>query len=202
LKTDLAQRRVRLNIAAFYSDYSDKQEQFFNGVFQVTSNAAAATIKGFEVDLTALPIDWLTLGAAVGYQDATYDDYHDPITGRDFTGNRLPGIPEWTGSLSAQIDQTMSSGWSWMLRGDVAYRDEKLGRASNDPFFVGEAMTLVNARLGFTTPSNRYQISVWAKNLLDKDYEVSRSEIDGLGQYVRMNQPLSWGIELRGRFGN
>jgi len=45
-------------------------------------------------------------------------------------------------------------------------------------------------------------ISVWSKNLLDDDFEVSRSEIAGLGRYVRMNQPRSWGIELRGRFGN
>jgi len=168
----------------------------------VTSIAAAATIKGFEADVTALALDWLTLGATLGYQDATYDDYYDPITGRDFSGNELPGIPPWNASASAQVNRTMASGWAWILRGDVSYRDDVYGQPSNNPFFVGEARTLVNARLGFTSPGKRYTISVWSKNLFDSNYEVSRSEIDGLGTYVRMNEPRSWGIELRGRWGD
>ena len=203
LKSDLAQRRVRLNLAAFYSDYQDKQEVFFNGVISSTSNAASATIKGLEADLTALATDWLRLGAAFGYQKAEYDEYVDPIAGRDFSGNRLAGVPEWTGALYGQIDRQLVNGWAWMLRADLSYEDETESSQANTPLYSLESRTLVNARLGLTSPSGRWSVSLWSKNLLDEDYAVGKFAISGLfTDYISLNQPRSWGLELRGRWGN
>jgi iron complex outermembrane receptor protein len=201
LKSEFADGRARLNLAAFYSDYEDKQEQFFNGIIQVTANAAAAEITGFEADLTLLATDWLTVGGALGYQNAEYDAYVDPLAGTDFSGNELADIPEWTGAFFTQVDRELANGWGWMARLDVAYEDEAFNRPSNDPDFTGEESTLVDARIGVTTPGERYGLYLWSKNLLDEDYIRRQSEILGT-RYLVLNRPRSWGIELRGRFGD
>jgi iron complex outermembrane receptor protein len=201
LKSEFADGRARLNLAAFYSDYEDKQEQFFNGIIQVTANAAAAEITGFEADLNLLATDWLTIGGAIGYQSAEYDEYVDPLAGTDYSGNELADIPQWTGAFFTQVDRELANGWSWMARIDVAYEDEVFNRPSNDPDFTGEDSTLVDARIGLSTPGNRYGLYLWSKNLLDEDYIRRRSETLGT-RYLVLNRPRSWGIELRGRFGD
>ncbi len=202
LKSDLSDDRVRINIAAFYMDFEDKQEQFFNGVTQTTSNAASAEVSGVEFELTTLPVSGLLLGATLGYQDGTYDQYLDPLTGVDFSGNELPKTPEWTASVSAQFNHQFSNGWGLLLRADGSYRDESQTNPSNDPRFSQESHILVDARLALSSPSDRYSIALWSRNLLDEDYRVSGFEVTGLASYQRLNAPRFWGLELTGRFGN
>ena len=59
VKTDLLDRRLRLNLAAFYYDYTDLQVQDVEGNNTVVRNAATAVIQGLELETTAL------LGSAV-----------------------------------------------------------------------------------------------------------------------------------------
>ena len=60
LKTDFADGRVRLNVAAFYNEITDMQRELNIGdpdviVLQATINAGDVTIQGAEVDLVAAP---------------------------------------------------------------------------------------------------------------------------------------------------
>src|SRR6188508_2220515 len=57
-------------------------------------NAAKAETKGFELELTALPIDNLTLSASIAYLDAEFKDFVTP-QGADLSGNKLQDSPEW-----------------------------------------------------------------------------------------------------------
>lgn len=202
VKSDLADNRVRFNVAAFYMDFEDKQEQFFNGVTQSTSNAASAEVSGLELELTTLPLPGLLLGATVGYQDGTYQDYFDPLTGLDFSGNELPKTPEWTASVSAQFNHQFSNGWGLLVRTDGSYRDESQTNPGNDPRFSQESHILVDARVALSTSSDRYTIALWSRNLLDENYRVSGFEVTGLASYQRLNAPRMWGLELTGRFGD
>lgn len=202
LKSDLSDNRVRINVAAFYMDFEDKQEQFFNGVTSVTSNAASAEISGVEFELTARPVSSVLLGATVGYQDGTYDQYLDPLNGNDFSGNKLPKTPDWTGSLTAQFNHQFSNGWGLLLRADGIYRDESQTAPANDPRFSQEASTLVDARIALSNPSDRFSIALWSKNLLDDSYRSSGFAVTGLADYQRLNIPRTWGLEITGRIGN
>lgn len=67
LKTDLFDRRVRLNLAAFYNDFTDAQLTLLScpqfggpGPCALPQNAGDATLKGFEAELLATPVDGLT----------------------------------------------------------------------------------------------------------------------------------------------
>ncbi|MBP7334347.1 TonB-dependent receptor [Niveispirillum sp.] len=76
LKTELLDRRVRLNSSAFYYDYSNIQVGLISAAGVTTvQNAAAARVYGLDVDLTALLSDQLTLRGAVNLLDSKYKNY-------------------------------------------------------------------------------------------------------------------------------
>ena len=77
LKSDLFDRRVRLNLTAYYADSTDLQ--IISGLVRangaigfITGNFADYRNKGVEAELTVVPVDGLTLYANVGYQDDEY----------------------------------------------------------------------------------------------------------------------------------
>jgi len=192
IKSILADGKVRLNAAAFSMDYNNKQEQFFNGVHQIVSNAAKAKIEGFEVDFTARPTRSWLLGATFGYQEAKYVSY----PGND--GNRLTDAPRITGSLSAQYDHRMGNEWSWFARADARYRDMSYQQPDNDPNFTQPASTLVDISFGLREPSSRYSVILWIKNASNQTYRVSTYALTALATtYQSVNPPRMIGLELR-----
>lgn len=72
----------------------------------IVTNAARASIKGGEIELSAKPVGWLTLSATAGYTDANYSSYGD--SGVSFVANKLPGAPELTSNVSATVRQPIS----------------------------------------------------------------------------------------------
>lgn len=117
-KADLFSDRVRFNGAAFYSDYSDIQvvrnvplPGGAAGVTTVLDNAAEAKLWGFELDLTAQPIEGLTLGGTVGYTKGEYDEFTAAAPGGgiiDRSDEPIGGL-EWTYTLNGRYETQLSS---------------------------------------------------------------------------------------------
>jgi iron complex outermembrane recepter protein len=92
LKSEYLQRRLRVNIEGFYYDYNNIQvTQILSAVSHIT-NAAIATIKGVDLDISAVPIDRLTLTASFEVMEGRYDSFpngtffvYDPVTGGNCT---------------------------------------------------------------------------------------------------------------------
>ena len=103
MKTMLMNGRARVNVAAFQMDYTNLQVQtpIGIGVFDIR-NAAAATIRGLEVEPSSRIGAGLEAGGHLAWLDATYDRYLavgiGGVTG-DAAGNRLNNAPEWSGRL-------------------------------------------------------------------------------------------------------
>ena len=95
--------RSRFGVSAFVMDYTNLQVQtpIGIGVFDIR-NAAAATIRGVEVENTSRIGRGIEAGGHVTWLDATYDQYiavnNINVTG-DVAGNRLNNAPEWAGRL-------------------------------------------------------------------------------------------------------
>src|SRR3546814_14462823 len=75
--SDLCDRKVRLNGAAYLSDVSDLQRDITvasvtQGTVSVVANATDATILGFEAEMTVIPVRGLELTGNVGYVDIQY----------------------------------------------------------------------------------------------------------------------------------
>ncbi|MBL8643610.1 MAG: TonB-dependent receptor [Rhodospirillaceae bacterium] len=85
-KTTWLDGRLMVNGAVYYQDYSKKQVSisFINpnstppGLLATrVVNAGAASVKGFELDVSAAPVDNVTLTASYTYNDGKYDTFTD-----------------------------------------------------------------------------------------------------------------------------
>ena len=99
-KHEFADGVVRLNWAAFYSEYSDLQTTIFKGVGFAVSNAASSEVQGLEVDFMMALTDTIRIGVNAAYLDATYGDFRDgPCTAIQLDASRAaPAAPPQCGT--------------------------------------------------------------------------------------------------------
>jgi iron complex outermembrane receptor protein len=213
LKTSLFDRRLRMNLSAFYYDYSDLQVLSVNqqsGSAVPTlglDNAADATIKGLEFEATAKPNEWLDFGLNFGILDAKFKNYLsgalDPVSGlpRDFSGNRLPGAPKFTLSTFAQV--TVPAGrFETRWRAEYNYTGKKFyNNAQNELISSRAGYGLINLRATLADPENGWELTGWAKNVTDKSYIVDATDLTGFGFVPRYyGERATYGVELSLKF--
>lgn len=219
LKGDFLDRRLRINLAVYHTDFDDFQENTFVGTGFVLQNAGKIKSTGGELEIFALPTPWLSLSAGLSYVDADYDEFlagactRTPLIGTpdagapnypntcDNTGNRVPLTPEFSFYASAHVSQTFGNGMVGYGQLDVSYRDDTEAGNDNDPNKVIPSYTLVNLRLGVAI-NDRYDVSVWAKNLFDDDYHGGsfNSVIREGTLTAYITEPRTWGATLRATF--
>ena len=201
---DQTDRRLSLNLATFYYEYKDKQEQINTGVSFVVSNAAEASGYGAEIELLANPADGLDIIASAGFLKAEYDLFPDGGgLGIDFTGNKLAGAPEFSGSLAVQYSTPMGDnmgGLGLFIRGEVDHTGEFFFTGANNPLLETEAFTSFNARIGLQGRSGKWGVYLWGRNLSDETILGGGNSLFGDLILTRsINIGRTFGIELRGR---
>jgi len=108
LKGKAIDGRLTFAAAGYYQWYKDIQRtlSFIPAPGQplatVILNAADATIKGGEVEVTAKPWQFLELGGSIAYSDASYSDFVSP-SGVNLSDNEFAMAPKWTYSLRARV---------------------------------------------------------------------------------------------------
>jgi iron complex outermembrane receptor protein len=207
-KTELLDRRLRLNASAFTSDYKQIQLLVFNtatGLFE-TDNAGDARIRGFEVEaVTRLNFGdtaSLDLNGSLGYLDAKYLSVSPRVQGVSLS-DRLPLTSDWTWSASAQLNLPFGeSAGELQLRADYAYRSTFSFQIENDPLEIQPGYGLLNLRATYVAPEGRFSVAVFGTNIGDKRYFTGRADtLSGNG--VAFGSPApgrEWGVELGFRF--
>jgi iron complex outermembrane recepter protein len=200
-KTDWWDHRVRVNVAAYYSQYEDiitplaaTDPDFPFLPYVKFVNLGSSTQKGFEVELTATPIKNLWLNFSYSLIDAELDplpgappgwidgctaagvasgkcDQVSPGTVRK--GNSPILYPERTAHFDiSYIVET--NGWgSFTPRLDVNYQSTIFQGEDNNPYTAVEARTLLDARLTWEAPEGGWQGILSVTNLGDKQYFVN-----------------------------
>lgn len=208
LKSTLFDQRVRLNISAFYYDYSDLQvlsvNQQGSGIPTLgLDNAADAKIMGLEFELYAKPVENLDLGLNFGLLDAEYKNYTsgaiDPATGqpRDFSGNTLPGAPNFTLSTFAQYIQPLTNDISASLRLEYNFTGKKFyNNAEDDLVSSQEGYGLVNIRTAIRQAEDQWEVAFWGRNITGKSYIVDATDLRDFGLIpLYYGERATWGIE-------
>lgn len=210
LKSELFDRRVRFDVAAYSGDYKQIQRQvirIIRGAPSVfVSNAAAATVKGAEAELTVAPAEGLQLRAGIGYTDAEYDAWNfvDPVTGarEDLSKNRFAIVPKYTYRLSAQYRRDLgpaivSASASWNATSKYFLSPEN----RND--FIQDGYGLLSARLAVLMRDEDVEVALFGNNLTDKYYNTFGS-VYGLPAGALLvpvsGQPRMVGASLTYRF--
>ncbi|MCC7248258.1 MAG: TonB-dependent receptor [Lysobacter sp.] len=217
-KTQLFDRRITLNLAAFYYDYSDLQARLLTS--QTTTsveNAASATIKGFEGELVLRPIANFTLSGQVTYLDATYDDFCETVSGGtpllgdaacvtssggaggNRAGNRLPLAPRWAGGVMANYSVPVAGAGELALNAGYTFQTNSYFLANNDSLLETGGWDRLDARIGFTL-KNGLEIYGYGRNLTDERYVGSGGRTTPTIALASVNEPRTYGVGARFRF--
>lgn len=193
-KSELLDNHVLFNFALFYIDWDDMQVEQPSYPDYVIENAAEATSKGAEVEITARPMEGLDVYGSVGLVDATFDKY--VLDGVDCSDNNVPNAPESTYSLGA----TYRFLRNWMVNAEINGTGKVYYEASNDK--SQDSYQIVNLKIGYE--SEKLDIYLFAENLFDEAYATRVFEMDGLdgneAWWARNGDPLTVGMTMRYRF--
>jgi iron complex outermembrane receptor protein len=224
LKSRFFDRRVQLNLAAFYYDYQNHQVTQVVGATTFT-RSASGRLYGAEAELAVQAMENLRLDASLGllrskYRGNTMDPNDPSSPTRNVNGNPFPNAPETT--FAAGFDWTVLDNETGKVtvRGDTSY----MGKYYFDPFKdygqtpcnkpapgfnilqAGPAIAcgnpgywLFNGRV--TYERGNYALSVWGKNLSNKRYYTYGLNIDVFGlDYLNRGMPRTYGVEARVKF--
>ena len=206
VKSNLFDNLLTANLAGFYTNYEDLQLSQIVGAGVSLTNAAEATIYGFEAELAAALGEYIDLNASVGYLDATYDDFSNcPPPGAanpafitpTCDGNVLNLAPEWTAAMGAQFTYPVGGIGEFVARADWNYRSRVFFEPQNDPRLSGASRNLLDVRAGIV--SDHWEVFGWAKNLTDEVYvnfADDRSAI-GINLTQAFGAPRTYGVTLR-----
>ncbi len=214
-KAELADR-VRLNAAAFLSDYTDFQSASFVGLQFLVNNVEKVRVKGVEADITARVTSDFTVDVSATYAEATYEEYtqgscytgrtpDDPVTRAcNLSGDTLPFAPKLTATVGVQWEHEFNFG-RLFSRLDGSWVGAQNVTSELDPNHGNQdGYGLFNARLGWGR--GMWEVSGWVRNLTDETYIVQTAQSnlfanlqDGTYQNY-LGAERTYGITMRAKY--
>lgn len=221
-KTELFNRRVRFNASGYYFKYKNRQsislEDNGGTLPQYITRSGDSEAYGADVEGQLVVSRDLTLSAVAGYIDSKWVTRVEQ--GVDISGQPT-GEPKFRSVLSAHYDHGLDR--AGKLFGDVSWsytsRIRKNGATLAtlamiaDPAFGGadlsklgklySARSVVNARVGWRSPDDRFSIAVYGENIFDDQRPRTLNTIsaDIFGTpYVRLDRPAFYGAEFGVKF--
>jgi iron complex outermembrane receptor protein len=218
-KADLWDRRLRLNIAAFYSDYrhrivpvggtdclknpdgsvvpGDKPNPqggppcAVNTIPNTLYVNSPGKIYGGELELAFRPIEAVMLTANVGETRFTASGANAGLT----ANNEPAYVPQWNGAASGQYTFTLPDGSTLVPRYDVFVQTKICtGAAIPAIGYTGltscsGGYTLHNVRLQYTTHDHTWMAAVGIENLTNHFYYLNKFDLTGFGEPTVEGQP-------------
>jgi iron complex outermembrane receptor protein len=223
VKTELLDRRLRLNAAVFSTDVDDNQFfEFFAGPFgllRVVTTIDETKISGIEADFNWLASENFSIFGGVGFMDSEIEkNVNRPLS----VGNDVPQAPDETYNLGAQMEFPMGNNTNFYARVDFQHVGEMwfhtlqgestptIWQAFPNLDFLGDrsqdfsntqrdAYDTVNLRIGFE--AERWSATVWGRNITDEDYleEVIPAAEFG-GSFIHPATTATYGADFSYRF--
>jgi len=245
LKASLFDHKVTFNIDAFKVDYNDFQGQQRVGTapvfYYTTTNAGGLQTKGVEADLSWRVMHGLTLSGNVSYIPTKftefsvqcYDKYTNPATPVGQCNYLAPGVPagtayqfnaagypliyspEWTWGITGDYETPVSDNLNFGAHATWTYRSSSYGIVA-DPNSINPGYGLLNGELSLGAANDRWRVSIFARNLLDKYFVagIFRTPLDagtynstplstiGYSNIPAMDSGRTIGVKLNFSFGN
>jgi iron complex outermembrane recepter protein len=216
VKSELFDRKLRLNAAGFYYKLHDAQFQQFNGPTVQVINAKSARIWGAEIDGVAVLARGLQLRFSGGYLDTKYTSftnaqtpvpnpntdpalgpvggYLDNLAPYDASGNRIVRAPKWTANIGANYELETSAG---NFNFDVNYSYTGNFYWDADNVLKQPGYGLLDAQIKYTFPQQeRFSVRLWAKNLTKREYYVAEIQSSGArGSSAMPGAPRTYGFD-------
>ncbi len=194
-KNDFWDRRATVNLAVFYSLLHDKQVSAFNpATLGYISRSVDETIKGAELEFAIRLTDELKLTGFGSWLDAvvTRSAYPaDPLVPP--IGAKAAFVPEYMGKVGLD--------WSHLLaeRGGHLFASahyQEVGKIYydifNTPFAAAKAHELVDARFGYRTVGDHFEVALAGENLTNVEW-FNNASTNGT---IWPQPPRTWSLEF------
>ncbi|RPI64777.1 MAG: TonB-dependent receptor, partial [Lysobacterales bacterium] len=214
-KADLASDRLRLRSALFYYDVKDLQvSRGGAGQFITTENAASATVRGLEIDVTAAVTRRLSLEAAIALVDSEYTDYiagvlvplavppygSAPLAGGlDVKGRPLLRSPDQAAYLGIRYEGQFARGGRIPVSIGYSYKDDyyfDFSPIAATEWLKQDAYGVLNARVAYASANDGWEIGVWGTNLADASY-YEDAVVQSASSRVSYADPRTYGIDFK-----
>jgi len=229
VKAELLDRHLRTNLNVFYIDYKSLATSVQG--YECTGQPGAtaiwypspadcqqfapntgnlqyfqylgipAKVKGFEWEVTALPIDGLRIDWTGGFNKFTSGIKTPGQVGYMYPGNHRQPMWNMHANISYDIETSVGTftprlDWNWQSQQD--YEPQPHLQAPRDVFIIG-AYSLWNAQIAYESPDRDWSATLSVTNLADKYYHY-QVLLGTLNAQTRMAPPREFALTLRRRF--
>jgi len=213
VKTELLDRRLRLNFTGYTWETDDQQLTIIGGASNtaVLVNADKVEGYGFEADAEFMPTPRFLATLGLSYNSTEIKDGSltvngcrlctilDPVAPNGefiIDGNSLPHAPEWI--FNGILDYRLPVGEGLFFGSfDWAFYDEKQFFLYESAEFKDDSLE-AGLRLGYTFNEAKYEMALYGRNIFDA--EIMRGGIDFSNNTGFTNDPAIWGLEFVARF--
>lgn len=196
---------LNLNVALFWQDFSNLQQQAYN--FQTTTfqavNAGTSRQRGVEADATLRVSPRLQFTGSLTYLDAIYTSFPNadcfaprvldtacryklipgaPAAGtKDVSGQRVVFSPKWSYNIAANYRIPIGPN-SWLINANYRFVDSQISASSQDPLSVLPSYGILDLRVGVEFEDGRYSVTGFVNNVFDKSFSVFTQPYNYSGQ--------------------
>lgn len=215
-KTQFFDRSLTVNVSLYKADYKDFQAQVYipQTMGWAMSNAGEMRTKGAELEVSWRPSADFSLIATGALTDAEFRDYFttcesnrdapcrlvDGIVQADLTGFTPPYVSKYSYSLNGNYYHALGNGLAVNANAGWSYKSHFYNTAAQSSTRT-PGYGVANLSVGIGAEDGKWEVSLYARNLLDKHY---RSLIDysptlnsgGLMQYLSPDSFRTAGVSL------
>ena len=197
-KSTFADDSVRLNVSAFYYDYSDYQALNMEGITQVITNNDAR-MYGVDLELYASPTEGMDLIFGAAYLDNEVEDVN---VGGVIADREVAYAPSLSLTGLVRQEWTLSSGGAIAAQVNARWLDDHYLGLSNAAVLEEDSYAVANARLSYTLPSGNVTVALFANNLFDEEYRTVAFDLAGFFGSVesQIGRPREYGGSISFRF--
>ncbi|HEY2395834.1 MAG TPA: TonB-dependent receptor [Rudaea sp.] len=173
-----------------------------NGVGYL-ANGGTARSSGMEFAMLYAPVAGLRLGFNGAYTDAKLTEAVPSLGG--FDGSRLPAVPKWAMSATADWSFPAWADWTGRVGGGVRYVGDTLSSVEGNPLTLPQdSYTAID--LNADVSNDRWTVRLYIRNLADKRVYTSLAPLSNpvTGEIIKVNgvplTPRTIGIGFDAKF--
>jgi iron complex outermembrane receptor protein len=208
-KATFLDHRLLLNAAVFYNAYKNEQVfayilssiMFSNGTVEpidalILGNVPASHTEGAEFEVTATPIDGLTIDLEPALLRTRVDN--GAFRGGDnITGNELANAPKFTFTAIVDYRWKLGNDDDINFRWNSNYRSHIWFDSTNDPYIQQNGYWLHNLNIDYESHQN-WSVGVYVRNVANQKYDLTSSDISNPFGFLEPVEgpPRMYGVEL------
>jgi iron complex outermembrane receptor protein len=209
-KSDFLNRKVRVNVSAFFNKFKDIQltrltcPEFsppgLGFLCALPTNGGDADIKGIELETELHPVGGLSIDASFSSLNFKYTrtrpDVGIPV------GATAPGTIKTKWSAGMQYEFPVVGGATLTPRIDASYQGDFYTNVVTAPSNRVDGYTLANARLTWRSNEGNWEAALLASNLFDKLYYISVFDLlaSSGSKYGTPGAPREFSLQVQKKF--